>query len=123
VIGTVELLPRVRILQPEVRPTVDHHRLGVQFSRDGRRGSVRQGQEHHVVPGQSCRAGLDHDPVGQRGQVRLVLTQGGAGTGAGRQRADLYAGMAAQQAEQLATGISGRSGDRYLEHHLHDYAT
>jgi hypothetical protein len=54
--------------------------------------------------------------------VRLVLAQWGARTGAGRQRADLYAGVAEQQAKQLTAGISGRSGDRYLEHHLHDYA-
>ena len=83
---------------------------------------MRQGQEHHIVTGQSCGAGLDHDPVGERGQVRLMLAERRAGTRAGRQRADLDAGMAEQQPEQLAAGVPGRTGHRHLEHHLHDYA-
>jgi hypothetical protein len=78
---------------------------------------VRQGQEHNIVSGQNVRPGISHDPAGERGQVRLLLTQRTSRTGRGGEGADLDLWVAVQQAKQLAPHIAGRPGNGNLEHH------
>ena len=46
-------------------------------SRDLGRGAVRQGEEDHVVAGQSLGGGRLDQPIGQRHQVRLGAHRGG----------------------------------------------
>lgn len=79
--------------------------------------SVRQRQEHDVVTGERADVGGFQDVAGQRHQVRMVLTEGGARTGGRRQRTDMQtavgeSGMPQQEPEDLATGVSARPCNR-----------
>ncbi len=78
--GAIELLPRLRVLEPEVGTTVDDHRLGVQLEGQGRRCPVWQGHEDHIMASQGLRRRLRYDAVGERHQMGLVLPQLATGT-------------------------------------------
>jgi hypothetical protein len=64
-----------------------------------------------------------HDPVREWGQVRLVLADRRARHSSPAVSAPISTlGWPEQTAGAVHRRVSGRSGDRHLEHHLHDYA-
>jgi hypothetical protein len=100
-----------------VGAAVHHHDVGGQRRGQPAAGAVRQGEEHHVVPGQRLpRGGFEH-PVGQGGQVRLVLPQPGPGAGGGAERADLHLGVPEQYPQQLPAGVAAGPGHRHPHTH------
>ena len=62
----IEPLPRRRIGEPEVGAAVHDQRVGPELLGQCRGMPVRQGEEHHVVPGQHVDVGRLEHPVGQR---------------------------------------------------------
>jgi hypothetical protein len=85
---SVEPLPRVGVGEAEVGAAVDDQRVGAELFGQRGRMTMRQRQEHHVVAGEHVELGrLDH-ALGQRRQVRVVLTEGAAGAGGRGHRAD-----------------------------------
>ena len=115
--GTVELLPGVGIGEPEVGAAVDHHCFRVELLGQLRRSAVRQCEENHVETSQRARRRVGDDSVGQRGQLRLMLTEPGTGTRACGDRADRHQGMAEEQPKQLAPGVPGGASHTHGEGH------
>ena len=86
-------------------------------------------QEDDVVRGEHVGLGGYEHPVGQRQQVWVVLSEGGACAGGGGQRADGQppvgvGGVAEQQPQDLPTRISAGTGHGHRRHAaiLHGYA-
>ncbi len=123
----VELLPVRGVLEPEVRPHVDHEHLVTELLRHGGGLPVRQGQEDHVVPGEHLGGGRLEHPPGQRPQVRLQGAERLARVGVRREGPDLDLGVDQQKAEQLPAGVSARPCHCCTYHHRnpprrwHDY--
>ena len=69
--GSVELLPRGRVLEAVVGAGIDHDGTGWQLRGDLRGRSVRQGQEDDIVPGEILHRGVLEDAVGQAVEMRL----------------------------------------------------
>jgi hypothetical protein len=76
---------------------------------------VRQCEEHHLVRRQDLRPGGLQLSVGQRHQVRVVVTDRGPGAVAGGHRTHLEARVRAEQAQQLAARVPARP--RYRRAH------
>ena len=92
---------------------VDHQRVLGQLGGDLGAGPVRQGQEHHVVPGQVLNGGLDQHLLRQRVQVRGDGAQPASGLGVGGDRSDGDLRVVGQQAKYFATGIAAGARDSY----------
>jgi hypothetical protein len=99
-----------------VGAAVDDDDLGRQGCGDRPARTVRQGQDHDVVPGEGLRRGLLEHPVGQRHEVGMVLAEAGAGTGRRGDGADRELGVAEREAEDLTTGVAAGSRHRDRRH-------
>ena len=103
-LGAVELLPGGGRFQPVVGAGVDDQGVLGQGGGHGGRGAVRQGQEHHVVPGKVFHGGVHQDPVGERMQVRGDRAEALPGLRMRGDRADLYLWVRREDAQDLAAG-------------------
>ncbi len=120
--GTVELLPHVAVLEPEVRTTVDDEGFFTELLSDRTGLAVRECQEDDVVSAQRLRIRRRQHPIGQGHQVRLQLTQIAAGVRSTCQRTHLDVGVIQQESQHLPSGIAGGAGNGHGEGlHMHDY--
>lgn len=94
---------------------VEHERVGGELRRDGARGTVREAEDHDVVPGENGRLRRQEHPVGERAQVGVVDAERIAGVAVRRHGADLHLGMGQKEAQRLTTRIAAgtRHGDSY----------
>ena len=79
--------------------------------RDDTGSAMRQGQDDDVMLCEGLRLGRPDDSVGQRQQVRMVITETATGGRGGCERTDPYLGMVDKQTQNLATRVSGGSGN------------
>ena len=130
--GAVEPLPSRGITESEVRAAIDDQGLGAELFGESRRVSVRQTKKDHVVAAQHREFGGFDYSLGQRNQMRMVLTQSAACTGSRRhctngQSTIRERRMSEQQAEDLTSCVTAGTGNRNpyrIDHSaiLHDYA-
>ncbi len=82
---------------------------------------MRQREEDDIVPAEDLRRALTQHAVGQRGKVRLELTQSSTRVAARRHRADLDIGVLQEEPQQLSPGVP--AGSRHCDpYHADDYA-
>ena len=81
---------------------------------------MRECEEHHVVTREGVDGGVLEDPVRQGGEVRVDRPERLTCSRGCRERADLDLGVRQEEADELASGISTRPGDRD-PNHVHDY--
>jgi hypothetical protein len=84
---------------------------------------MRKGKEHYIVIGEHFRGGFRHQPITQRNQLWMMLTQEGSRVGVRCYRPDFHVGMRKQQPEQLSACIASGACHRNPHCHPHDYAT
>jgi hypothetical protein len=112
VIATVERLPVVAALEPEVGATVDDESVVRELRGDLGGGSVRQAQEDDIVTGEGRGVGVTENPIGKRDEVRLVLTEKGPGVARCRDSTDLHVGMGEESAQHFPADIPAGTRDR-----------
>ena len=78
---------------------------------DGPRGPVGQGEDDDVVPGEAADVGGLHEPVRQRHEVGVVLSQAVPRGGVRRDGTDLDVRVSREKAEDLTAGVPGCAGD------------
>ena len=111
-VGAVEPLPGLSGLEPMVSAGIDHQGVRRAFGDlggQGAAGSVGQGQEDHVVPGEDLGGGVLKDTVRQGVQVRLQCPQALAGVGVGGDGTDGHVRVGGEQAQHLTPGVSAGS--------------
>ena len=114
--------PGCGVGEPEVGTEVDDRQVGGQLGHQSRRLAVRQGEEDEVGLRQRCGVGRDEAGVGEGGQLRVDAGDRLAGLGVGRDRSEPQLGMSEDEAQQLATRVATRPGNRRRRTHVHDYA-
>ena len=70
---------------------------------------MRQGQEHHVVPGQRLRSGISDDPVGKGDEVGMVAAERRTRGSRRGEGADPDLRVSEQQSEELTSDVPARA--------------
>ena len=103
--------PRVGVAEAEVGPAVQDDDLGWELCNERGGRPVRQREEDQVVAGECLWRGRGDDPVGQRREVAVDVTEALARRGVGREGTDLDLRMGEQEPEDLPAGIPAGADD------------